>query len=206
MLAALRRAGVVCDSPSNPNDGSPESDLIWSISAALAKYESGRLGARLRDAHRKLARMGGGPAPCSWDAPSSATRGVRWKPIRSFGTPGCGCTRGTSRAGHYAGLRGRSTSRGCPRSPAARGGRERCSQFSPRPGKWGQGLRTGSSCSEGTSSPSSLWTSSARQCLPWRLGRDGRRQADPRGCHSPGGTCGAALVVAPCTVGTRTGE
>lgn len=69
MLAALRRAGVVCDSPSNPNDGSPESDLIWSISAALAKYESVRLGARLRDAHRKLARMGrwsGGRAPWGW--------------------------------------------------------------------------------------------------------------------------------------------
>ncbi len=35
MLAALRRAGVHCDSPANPNDGSPEADLIWSISAAL---------------------------------------------------------------------------------------------------------------------------------------------------------------------------
>jgi site-specific DNA recombinase len=69
MLATLRRAGIHCDSPSNPNDGSPESDLIWSISAALAKYESVRLGARLRDAHRRLAKMGrwpGGPVPWGW--------------------------------------------------------------------------------------------------------------------------------------------
>lgn len=68
-LAALQRAGVHCDSPSNPNDGSPESALISSISAALAKYDSVRLGARLRDAHRKLARMGrwpGGPMPWAW--------------------------------------------------------------------------------------------------------------------------------------------
>ena len=69
MLAALQRAGVVCDSPGNPNDGSPESALLWSISAALAKYESVRLGARLRDAHAKLARMGrwsGGVVPYGW--------------------------------------------------------------------------------------------------------------------------------------------
>jgi site-specific DNA recombinase len=69
VLAALQRAGVVCDSPGNPNDGSPEASLIWSISAALAKYESVRLGARIRDAHRKLARMGrwsGGPVPWGW--------------------------------------------------------------------------------------------------------------------------------------------
>ncbi|MBN1459650.1 MAG: recombinase family protein [Armatimonadetes bacterium] len=69
MLAALRRAGIHCDSPSNPNDGSAESDLIWSISAALAKYESVRLGARLKDAHRRLARTArwqGGPVPWGW--------------------------------------------------------------------------------------------------------------------------------------------
>lgn len=69
MLASLRRAGVHCDSPSNPNDGSAESDLIWSISAALAKYESVRLGARLRDAHKRLAKTGrwhGGPVPWGW--------------------------------------------------------------------------------------------------------------------------------------------
>ena len=69
MLAALQRAGVVCDSPGNPNDGSPEASLLWSISAALAKYESVRLGARLKDAHKKLARMGrwsGGPVPWGW--------------------------------------------------------------------------------------------------------------------------------------------
>jgi DNA invertase Pin-like site-specific DNA recombinase len=66
MLAALRRAGIHCDSPANPNDGSPEAQLIWSISAALAKYESVRLGLRLRDAHRRLAKTGkwhGGPVP-----------------------------------------------------------------------------------------------------------------------------------------------
>lgn len=79
MLAALRRAGVHCDCPNNPNDGSAESDLIWSISAALAKYESVRLGARLRDAHRKLARMGrwsGGPVPWGWRR-IAGERGVR---------------------------------------------------------------------------------------------------------------------------------
>lgn len=78
-LAALKRAGVHCDSPSNPNDGSPEAQLIWSISAALAKYESVRLGARLRDAHRKLARMGrwsGGPVPWGWHRVTDE-RGVR---------------------------------------------------------------------------------------------------------------------------------
>lgn len=69
MLAALRRAGIHCDSPSNPNDGSAESELIWSISTALAKYESVRLGARVRDAHRhlaKTARWHGGPVPWGW--------------------------------------------------------------------------------------------------------------------------------------------
>ncbi|MCL5942128.1 MAG: recombinase family protein [Actinobacteria bacterium] len=66
ILATLTRAGIHCDSPGNPNDGSPESALIWSISAALAKYESVKIGARLRDAHRRLAREGrwsGGPPP-----------------------------------------------------------------------------------------------------------------------------------------------
>ncbi|MHB8869583.1 MAG: recombinase family protein [Thermoleophilia bacterium] len=29
ILAALRRAGIHCDSPGNPNDGSPESALSW---------------------------------------------------------------------------------------------------------------------------------------------------------------------------------
>lgn len=66
ILAALRRSGIHCDSPGNPNDGSPESALIWSISAALAKYESVKIGSRIRDAHRRLRSTGrwhGGPVP-----------------------------------------------------------------------------------------------------------------------------------------------
>ncbi|MHB8867493.1 MAG: recombinase family protein [Thermoleophilia bacterium] len=66
ILAALRRSGIHCDSPGNPNDGSAESALIWSISAALAKYESVKIGSRVRDAHRRLAkqaRWSGGPVP-----------------------------------------------------------------------------------------------------------------------------------------------
>ncbi len=66
ILAALRRAGIHCDSPGNPNDGSAESALIWSISAALAKYESVKIGSRTRDAHRRLRSTGrwhGGPVP-----------------------------------------------------------------------------------------------------------------------------------------------
>lgn len=66
ILATLHRAGIHCDSPGNPNDGSPESALIWSISAALAKYESVKIGSRIRDAHRRLAkeaRWSGGPPP-----------------------------------------------------------------------------------------------------------------------------------------------
>lgn len=69
ILATLQRAGVHCDSVGNPNDGSPESGLIWSISAALAKYESVRLGGRIRDSHKRLARLGrwgGGPVPFGW--------------------------------------------------------------------------------------------------------------------------------------------
>ncbi|MHB1344181.1 MAG: recombinase family protein [Thermoleophilia bacterium] len=66
ILAALRRAGIHCDSPGNPNDGSAESALIWSISAALAKYESVKIGSRIRDALRRLRSTGrwhGGPVP-----------------------------------------------------------------------------------------------------------------------------------------------
>ncbi|MCL5736952.1 MAG: recombinase family protein [Actinobacteria bacterium] len=66
LLGVLQRAGIHCDSVGNPNDGTAESALLWSISAALAKYESVRLGARLRDVHKRLAKEGrwsGGTAP-----------------------------------------------------------------------------------------------------------------------------------------------
>jgi DNA invertase Pin-like site-specific DNA recombinase len=69
ILASLRRAGIHVDSVGNPNDGSAESALLWSISAALAKYESVRLGKRISDSHRELARKGrwgGGPVPFGW--------------------------------------------------------------------------------------------------------------------------------------------
>jgi DNA invertase Pin-like site-specific DNA recombinase len=64
ILAALQRAGIHCDSVTNPNDGSPESALLWSISAALAKYESVKIGARIRDVRRRQLATGryqGGP-------------------------------------------------------------------------------------------------------------------------------------------------
>jgi DNA invertase Pin-like site-specific DNA recombinase len=69
ILASLRRAGIHVDSVGNPNDGTAESALLWSISAALAKYESVRLGKRISDSHRELARRGrwhGGPVPFGW--------------------------------------------------------------------------------------------------------------------------------------------
>ena len=106
MLAALQRAGVICDSPGNPNDGSPEASLLWSISAALAKYESVRLGARLKDAHKKLARMGrwsGGPVPWGWRRVRDERRRALGRRSMSSRRSACGCTSTTSRDGRSGG-------------------------------------------------------------------------------------------------------
>ena len=141
VLAALQRAGVVCDSPGNSNDGSPEASLIWSISAALAKYESVRLVARLKDAHRKLARMG------RWEVGRSRGVGIEWWTItacawssmNSCGSSVCGCTRPTSRGGRHVASPGRSTSAGSRRRAASFGTKGRSLAPCRRPAGRGPG-------------------------------------------------------------------
>ncbi len=54
-------------SPATPTTAAPEADIIWYISAALANYESVRLGARLRGRQRKLGPpWGTGRRPRPW--------------------------------------------------------------------------------------------------------------------------------------------
>lgn len=86
ILATLTRAGIHCDSVGNPNDGSPESGLIWSISAALAKYESVKLGSRIRDSHRRLAKTGrfhGGEPPYGYRRRSDGGPGLEPEPTEA---------------------------------------------------------------------------------------------------------------------------
>jgi len=79
MLALLRNAGVLVDSVHQPYEDSPEGEFRWGLEAVLAQYESLRLGARLRDAHRRLARQGrwnGGTVPYGFQRVQDE-RGVR---------------------------------------------------------------------------------------------------------------------------------
>ena len=69
ITAMLREAGVGIDAAAQPKDPSPESDLLWDLSAVLARYESLKLGARLKDMHRRIASQGrwsGGTVPYGW--------------------------------------------------------------------------------------------------------------------------------------------
>jgi site-specific DNA recombinase len=69
ILAILREAGVGIDAAAQPKDATPEGEFLWDLSAVLARYESLKLGARLKDMHRRLAfegRWGGGIVPYGW--------------------------------------------------------------------------------------------------------------------------------------------
>lgn len=69
IMAVLREAGVAIDAAAQPKEASPEGELLWDLSAILARYESLKLGARLKDMHRRLAaqgRWGGGIVPYGW--------------------------------------------------------------------------------------------------------------------------------------------
>jgi DNA invertase Pin-like site-specific DNA recombinase len=67
--ALLQNAGVGIDAAAQPKEASPEGELMWDLSAVLARYESLKLGARLKDMHRRLATTGrwaGGIVPYGW--------------------------------------------------------------------------------------------------------------------------------------------
>lgn len=67
--AVLREAGVAIDAAAQPKDATPESEFLWDLSAVLARYESLKLGARLKDMHHRLATQGrwnGGIVPYGW--------------------------------------------------------------------------------------------------------------------------------------------
>ncbi len=69
ILSIFREAGVGIDAAAQPKDPSPESDFLWDLSAVLARYESLKLGARLKDMHHRLAsegRWAGGLVPYGW--------------------------------------------------------------------------------------------------------------------------------------------
>src|SRR5690606_7639563 len=69
ITAMLREAGVAIDAAAQPKEASPEGELLWDLSAILARYESLKLGARLKDMHRRLATQGrwsGGIVPYGW--------------------------------------------------------------------------------------------------------------------------------------------
>ena len=69
IMAVLKDAHVVVDAAMQPRDDSPESTFLWDLNAILARYESIKLGARIKDMHRQLARAGrwhGGFVPYGW--------------------------------------------------------------------------------------------------------------------------------------------
>ncbi len=79
VLGLLKDAGVRVDSVHQPHEDSPEGEFLWGLNAILAQYESLKLGKRLRDMHRQLARSGrwhGGVLPYGWRRVKDE-RGVR---------------------------------------------------------------------------------------------------------------------------------
>lgn len=114
ILAVLEDAGVGIDAATQPRDDSPESALMWDLNAVLASYESLKLGARLKDVHRRLAHTGrwhGGCVPYGFErAPDglmvdeAEAAWVRW--IHARYQEGWGIQR-LCRALNHAGVRGR---------------------------------------------------------------------------------------------------